>query len=142
MKTNLTFSIIKPDSIKKGNYSEIHRMITSDGFRVIGLKCTILTKSLAEDFYAIHKGKPFYKDLIKFMCSGEIYVMAIQKDNAVKSLRELIGDTDPELATEGTIRKKFGESIGKNAIHGADSDENAKREILFFFPELITKFHD
>ena len=117
-------------------------MITSAGFRVIGLKNTLLTKSLAEDFYAIHKGKPFYKDLIKFMISGEIYVIAIQKDNAVESLRNLIGDTDPKLASEGTVRKKFGESIGKNAIHGADSNENAKREILFFFPELITKFHD
>lgn len=142
MRTDLTFSIIKPDSIKKGNYSEILRQISSSGFRTIGLKSKRLQKEEAENFYSVHKGKPFYDDLIQFMSSGEIYVLALQKDNAVEDFRTLIGDTDPTKASSGTIRRKFGESIGSNAIHGADSDENAKKEILFFFPELMTKYHE
>jgi nucleoside-diphosphate kinase len=142
MRTDLTFSIIKPDSVKNGNYSEIHRMITDAGFKIIGIRAKMLSKDQAEEFYAIHKGKPFYQDLIEFMTSGEIYVLALKKDNAVEDFRTLIGETDPKDAAPGTIRRKFGESVGSNAIHGADSDENAKKEILFFFPELITKFNE
>jgi nucleoside-diphosphate kinase len=142
MRTDLTFTIIKPDSVKKGNYSEIHRMIVNSGFRVIGIRTKSLTDEEAKKFYSIHKGKPFYKDLIEFMTSGEIYVLALQKDNAVEDFRTLIGDTDPSKSSVGTIRQKFGESIGKNAIHGADSDENAKKEILFFFPELTNKYDE
>ena len=139
MRTDLTFSIIKPDSIKKGNASEILRIILSSGFRTIGLKAKTLISEEAKNFYSIHKEKPFFDDLIEFMTSGEIYVLALHKDNAVEDFRTLIGDTDPSKSSIDTIRNLFGESIGKNAIHGADSDENAKREILFFFPELNEK---
>jgi nucleoside-diphosphate kinase len=142
MRTDLTFSIIKPDSIKKGNASEILRIILHSGFRTIGLKSKVLSKKEAEEFYSIHKEKPFYKDLIEFMTSGEIYVLALQKDNAVEDFRFLIGDTDPTKASIDTIRSQFGRSIANNAIHGADSDENTKKEILFFFPELKTKYHE
>jgi nucleoside-diphosphate kinase len=142
MRMDLTFSIIKPDSIKKGNASEILRIILRSGFRTIGLKSKLLIKNEAEEFYLIHKGKPFYDDLIEFMTSGEIYVLALHKDNAVEDFRTLIGDTDPSKASIDTIRNQFGESVGKNAIHGADSDENAKKEILFFFPELKNKYHE
>jgi nucleoside-diphosphate kinase len=142
MRTDLTFSIIKPDSIKKGNASEILRIILASGFRTIGLKSKILNKKEAGEFYSMHKGKPFYDDLIEFMTSGEIYLLSLQKDNAVEDFRTLIGDTDPTKASIDTIRNIFGESVAKNAIHGADSDENAKREILFFFPELNEKYHE
>jgi nucleoside-diphosphate kinase len=140
MRTDLTFSIIKPDSVKNGNFSEIHRMITGAGFKVIGIRAKMLTDEDAQKFYSIHKGKSFYDELISFMTSGEIYVLALQKDNAVEDFRTLIGDTDPSKSPSGTIRQIFGESVGKNAIHGADSDENAKKEILFFFPELTNKY--
>jgi nucleoside-diphosphate kinase len=142
MRNDLTFSIIKPDSVAKGNYSEIHRIITSAGFKIIGLRRKWLNEQSAKEFYGIHKDKPFFDDLIKFMTSGAIYILALQKDNAVEDFRILIGDTDPTKASTGTIRQKFGESVGKNAIHGADSDENSKKEIIFFFPELQTKYHE
>ena len=105
-----------------------------------GKEFTQLTKDRAEEFYAIHKEKPFFDKLIRFMSSGTIFALAIQKDNAVEDYRTLIGDTDPKLADSGTIRKLYGTDIAKNAVHGADSDENAKREILFFFPELVNKY--
>ncbi len=142
MRIDLTFTIIKPDSISKGFGSEIRRIILDSGFRTIGLRSKSLSKDEAKSFYQIHKDKPFFADLIQFMTSGEIYVMALQKDNAVEDFRTLIGDTDPGKASTGTIRQRFGESISKNAIHGADSDENAKREILFFFPELMNKYNE
>lgn len=140
MRTDLTFSMIKPDAVSKGAESEIVRMIHMAGFRIIGMKVTQLTKDRAEEFYAIHADKPFFDKLIRFMSSGTIFALAIQKDNAVEDYRTLIGDTDPKLADSGTIRKLYGTDIAKNAVHGADSDENAKREILFFFPELVNKY--
>ena len=140
MRTDLTFSIIKPDAISKSYEAEILRMISLAGFRTIGLRLKRLTEEEAREFYSIHKEKPFFDRLIRFMISGNIYVLALQKDNAVEDFRTLIGDTDPVKSAVGTIRRKFGTDIGKNAIHGADSDENAEREILFFFPDLINKY--
>ena len=140
MKNDLTLSIIKPDSISKGYYSEILRTILNSNFRVVYLKSKVLSKNEAEEFYAIHKEKPFFDNLIKFMTSGEIYVLVLIKNNSIEDFRKLIGDTDPTKASAETIRRKFGESVEKNAIHGSDSDENAKKEILFFFPELSNKF--
>lgn len=142
MINNYTFSIIKPDSVSNGHFSEIHRMIIDSGFKVVGIRAKTLTEEEAKEFYSIHKNKPFFKDLIKFMTSGEIFVLALRKDNAVEDFRTLIGKTDPKDASIGTIRQKFGESVSKNAVHGADSDENARREILFFFPELRTKYEN
>jgi nucleoside-diphosphate kinase len=133
-----TFSIIKPDSTESGVDNQILSLISLNMFKIKGIKRTILTKEKAEQFYAIHKDKDFFADLIRFMTSGPIVVLAIESTNAVERFRKFIGDTDPKEAEPNTIRAKFGTDIGKNAIHGADSDENAKREIVFFFPELIS----
>ena len=132
-----TFTIIKPDAYQSA--SQISNRITFEGFKVLGMRATMLTPEQAEEFYAIHKGKDFYSDLIRFMTSGPIVVYALQKDNAVEDFRNLIGDTDPKEAQPGTIRSMYGTSIASNAIHGADSNENAAKEISFFFPELIDK---
>jgi nucleoside-diphosphate kinase len=137
---NLTLSIIKPDAFEKAQDQLIATRITLAGFRVIGMHYTMLTKEKAEEFYSIHKDKPFFDDLIEFMTSGSILVYALEKDNAVKDFRKLIGDSDPKEADPGTIRHIYGTGMPNNAIHGSDSNENAKTEILFFFPELITKF--
>jgi nucleoside-diphosphate kinase len=133
--SNRTFTIIKPDSVEKGNFGRIISRIESEGFRVIGVKKMSLTEKQAQAFYSVHKERPFYGDLVKYMTSGSVYVAALEKDNAVADLRKLMGATDPQKADAGTIRKDFGDSIERNAIHGSDSDENAKGEISFFFAE-------
>jgi nucleoside-diphosphate kinase len=133
--SNRTFTIIKPDSVEKGNFGRIISRLEAEGFRVIGVKKMSLTDKQAQAFYAVHKERPFYGDLVKYMTSGSVYVAALEKDNAVADLRKLMGATDPAKADEGTIRKEFGDSIERNAIHGSDSDENAKGEISFFFAE-------
>ena len=133
--SNRTFTIIKPDSVRKGNFGKIISRIETEGFRVIGLKKVELGQKQAESFYSIHSARPFFRDLVTYMTSGPVYVAALQKDDAVAGLRKLMGATDPLKADEGTIRKEFGESIEQNAIHGSDSDENAKTEIGFFFAE-------
>ena len=135
---NYTFSIIKPDAVMKGNANEIISKICVGMFRIKGIRRIMLTKERAELFYAIHKDKDFYNDLIEFMTSSPVYILAITGTDAVKRFRKYIGDTDPKEAEPNTIRATYGESIGKNAIHAADSDENAKREIAFFFPELLS----
>jgi nucleoside-diphosphate kinase len=135
--SQFTFTIVKPDAYQSA--SQISNRITFEGFKVLGMRATMLTPEQAEEFYAIHKGKDFYTDLIKFMTSGPIIVYALKKENAVEDFRNLIGDTDPKEANPGTIRSMYGTSIASNAIHGADSDENAIKEISFFFPELIDK---
>jgi nucleoside-diphosphate kinase len=136
-----TFSIIKPDSISKGHQMAILRRIKNSNFNVNGLKHIHLTKEQAEEFYSIHKDKPFFKDLIKFMTSGPVIVLSIHSQgNTVEDFRELIGDTDPNESELGTIRNLYGTDVAHNAIHGADSDENAKKETLFFFPELSSIF--
>lgn len=133
-----TLTIIKPDAFSSD--TQILKRISLEGFKTIGIKSTFLNKSQAEEFYSIHKDKPFFSDLIKFMTSGPITVCALEKENAVEDFRNLIGDTDPKKANSGTIRSLYGTSISSNGIHGSDSDLNAKKEILFFFPDLASKF--
>ena len=137
--SNRTFTIVKPDSVRKGNFGKIISRLESEGFRVLGIKKMALTQKQAEGFYAVHHERPFYRALVEYMTSGPVYVAALERDNAVAQLRKVMGATDPAKADEGTIRKEFGESIEQNAIHGSDSDENAAIEIGFFFAlsELI-----
>jgi nucleoside-diphosphate kinase len=134
---NYTLTIIKPDAYHVSD--QITKRITFDGFRVISMKAIMLTSKQASEFYSVHKEKDFYNDLIKFMTSGPIIVYALEKNNAVDSFRNLIGSTDPAEAKPGTIRSMYGTAVSSNAIHGSDSDENAKKEILFFFPEIEEK---
>ena len=138
--SNRTFAIIKPDAVKKGTTGKIYDRIISSGFNILGAKLIKISLLQAQGFYGVHKGKSFYKELTEFMSSGQSMVLALQKDNAVTAWRETIGATKPEEAAEGTIRLDFATSIGENAVHGSDSDENAKKEIGFFFTEseLIT----
>jgi nucleoside-diphosphate kinase len=132
---NRTFTIIKPDSVRKGNFGKIIGRVEAEGFRVLGIKKVALSQRQAEGFYAVHRERPFFKDLVKYMTSGPVYVAALERDNAVAHLRKVMGATDPAKADAGTLRKDFGESIEQNAIHGSDSDDNAKLEIGFFFAE-------
>ncbi|HYR27458.1 MAG TPA: nucleoside-diphosphate kinase [Thermoanaerobaculia bacterium] len=133
--SNRTFTIIKPDSVRKGNFGKIIGRLESEGFRVLGVKKVALSQRQAQAFYAVHKERPFFGSLVEYMTSGPVYVAALEKDNAVASLRQVMGATDPAKADANTIRKEFGESIEQNAIHGSDSDENANIEIGFFFAE-------
>ena len=139
--SNRTFAIIKPDAVKKGNTGKIYDRIISAGFNIIGAKLIKISLQQAQEFYDIHKEKPFFKELTEFMSSSQSMVLALEKDNAVAAWRETIGATNPKEATLGTIRRDFATSIEENAVHGSDSDENAKKEIGFFFieSELITK---
>ena len=132
---NRTFTIIKPDSVRKGNFGKIISRLEAEGFKIRGLKKVGLSQQQAEGFYAVHKERPFYRDLVKYMTSGPVYVAALERDNAVQHLRNTMGATDPKKADKGTIRAEYGESIEQNAIHGSDSDENARIEIAFFFSE-------
>lgn len=133
--SNRTFTIIKPDSVRKGNFGKIMSRLESEGFRILGLKKVSLSLKQAEGFYEVHRERPFFADLVRYMTSGPVYVAALEKGNAVPDLRKVMGATDPSKADAGTIRKDFGASIEQNAIHGSDSDENAKIEIGFFFAE-------
>ncbi len=133
MASNRTFTMIKPDAVEKGHIGGILNMITEDGFRIVALKLTQLTISDAEQFYAVHKERPFFGELVTFMTRGPIVAAILEKDNAVESFRTLIGATNPADAAEGTIRKKYATSIGENAVHGSDSDENAAIEGAFHF---------
>ena len=130
-----TFTIVKPDSVEKGNFGKIIARLESEGFRVLGLKKVSVGEKQAQAFYAVHRERPFFKDLVRYMTSGPVYIAALEKSNAVPELRKLMGATDPAKADAGSIRKEFGESIERNAIHGSDSEENAKSEIAFFFAE-------
>ena len=133
MANNRTLTMIKPDAIAKGNTGEIIQKITNSGFKIVALKLTKLTLEQAAEFYAIHKEKKFYEELIKFMISGPIIVAILEKKNAVNDFRALIGSTNPEEAAEGTIRNLYASSVTYNAIHGSDSDENAAIESSFHF---------
>jgi len=128
-----TFSIIKPDAVGKGATSDILRMIEENGFRIIGMKMVEITKEQAEGFYAVHAGRPFFDSLTKFMSSGPIVVLALEKENAIADLRKLMGATNPANAEAGTVRKKWAESIERNAIHGSDADDTARFELSYFF---------
>jgi|ERR1051326_7894111 nucleoside-diphosphate kinase len=131
--SNRTFTIVKPDSVRKGNFGKIISRLEDEGFKVLGLKKVSLSQKQAEGFYAVHSARPFFRGLVDYMTSGPVYVAALERDNAVAHLRKVMGATDPAKADAGTIRKDFGESIEQNAIHGSDSDENAAIEISFFF---------
>ena len=133
--SNRTFTIIKPDSVRKGNFGKIVSRIESEGFRVLGVKKVELSQRQARSFYGVHSERPFFGSLVEYMTSGPVYVAALEREGAVAHLRQIMGATDPTKADAGTIRKEFGESIEQNAIHGSDSDENAKIEISFFFAE-------
>jgi len=132
---NRTFTIIKPDSVRKGNFGKIISRIESEGFRILGIKKTNLSTRQAQAFYAVHRERPFFPALVEYMTSGPVYVAALERDGAVPYLRKVMGATDPKKADAGTIRADYGESIEQNAIHGSDSDENAAIEIAFFFAE-------
>ena len=133
---NVTFAIIKPDAVKNDYTGLIYDRILKAGFKIIGAKLKKMTKDEANEFYSIHSDKPFYNELTDFMSSGHSMVLALKKENAVNEWRNTIGATNPEDADEGTIRKDFATSLSKNAVHGSDSDENAIKEISFFFTEL------
>lgn len=128
--------MIKPDAVSNGHIGAILDDITKGGFKIIALKYTRLTDSAAGAFYAVHKERPFYNDLVSFMSSGPIVAAILEKENAVEDFRKLIGATDPSKADEGTIRRKYAKSIDANAVHGSDSDENADIEGNFFFSAL------
>lgn len=130
---NKTFAIIKPDAVKNGHSGQIIDRVINSNFKILGLKLMRMTKPQAEGFYEVHSEKPFYAELTEFMSSGKCIVMALQKEDAVNEWRKLIGATNPAEAEDGTIRKDFASSLGENAVHGADSNENASREIGFFF---------
>ena len=134
--TNLTFGIIKPDAVQTGHTGSIIQRILDDGFKVRGLTLIHMTRPQAEGFYAVHRERPFFAGLTEFMSSAPCVVMALEKDSAVKAWRDLMGATDPAKADEGTLRKEFGGSVGENAVHGSDSDENAAIEISYFFSRL------
>ncbi|MEM9897272.1 MAG: nucleoside-diphosphate kinase [Bacteroidota bacterium] len=135
MSTNKTFTMIKPDAYADGNAGSIIKMIEDAGFKLVAVKLTKLDLERAGQFYAVHKERPFFDSLVKYMSSGPIIAMVLEKENAVADFRKLIGATNPEEALEGTVRKLFATSIEANAIHGSDSDENAEIESSFFFSQ-------
>ena len=132
---NITFAIIKPDAVKNRNTGKIYDRIISAGFEIKTAKLLRMTQSQAEGFYAVHKERPFFGELTEFMSSGPCMVLALQKENAVEEWRKTNGATNPDEAENGTIRKDFATNIQENAVHGSDSDENAKKEIGFFFSD-------
>ncbi len=133
MVTNRTFTMIKPDAVANGHIGAILDQITKNGFKIVAMKYTYLNPEMAGKFYAVHAERPFFKDLVSFMSSGPIVAAILEKDNAIEDFRRLIGATDPQKADVGTIRNLYAKSIDANAIHGSDSDENAKIEGDFFF---------
>src|SRR5215813_3332258 len=134
--STLTFGIIKPDAVRAGKQGTIVQRILDAGFTIRGMKLIHQTKKQAEGFYAVHAGKGFYEELTEFMSSAPCIVLALEKDSAVKAWRDLMGATNPAEAADGTLRKEFATSIGENAVHGSDSDENALIEIGYFFSKL------
>ncbi|MBI86794.1 MAG: nucleoside-diphosphate kinase [Candidatus Marinimicrobia bacterium] len=128
-----TFAIIKPDAVRKGHTGKIYDRILKANFKILGAKLLKMTQVQAESFYGVHKEKSFFNDLIQFMTSGPCMVLALEKENAVEAWRKTIGSTNPNDAGEGTIRKDFALSVQENAVHGSDSNENAQKEIAFFF---------
>ncbi len=133
---NLTFGIIKPDAVRGGKAGAVLQRITDAGFKVRAMKLIHMTRAEAEGFYAVHRERPFFGELTEFMSSGPCVVLALEKEGAVKAWRDLMGATDPAKADEGTLRKEFANSIGENAVHGSDSEENAAVEVSYFFSRL------
>ena len=134
--SNLTFGIIKPDAVRAGKQGAILQKILDAGFKIRGMKLIHQTRKQSEGFYAVHAERPFFGELTEFMSSGPCVVLALEKENAVKAWRDLMGATNPAEAAEGTLRKEFATSIGENAVHGSDSEENAAIEISYFFSKL------
>jgi nucleoside-diphosphate kinase len=130
-----TLAIIKPDAVQNGLTGKIIAHLEGEGFRIRAMRLTQLSREQAGEFYAVHRERPFYGELVEFMTSGPVVPMALERDDAVAKYREVIGATDPAEADEGTIRKLYAESKGRNAVHGSDSDENAAQEIRFFFED-------
>ncbi len=133
MSVERTFSIIKPDAVARNHAGDILAMIQGAGFKVLGLRMTRLTADQAKAFYAVHSARPFYEGLVKFMTEGPIVVMALEREDAIKKLREVMGATNPANAAEGTVRKRFATDIERNCIHGSDAPETAEAELRFFF---------
>ncbi len=133
MATNRTFTMIKPDAVENGHIGAILEKITAAGFRIVALKLTQMTVADAQEFYAVHSERPFFGELVEFMSRGPIVAAILEKENAVEDFRTLIGATNPADAAEGTIRKLYATSVGENAVHGSDSDENAAIEGAFHF---------
>ena len=133
MANNRTFTMLKPDAVEKGHIGAILEKITASGFKIVAMKLTQMTKTDAKIFYAIHKERPFFQDLVTYMTRGPIVAAILEKENAVDDFRTLIGATNPAEAADGTIRKLYAESISENAIHGSDSDDNAEIEGNFHF---------
>jgi nucleoside-diphosphate kinase len=142
MRTDLTFTIIKPTAFKNNYLGPIIEIINRNGFKICGLKLAQFSREKAEFFYEVHSGRPFYDSLVQYMTSGLVVVAVLQKENAVADYRELIGNTDPAEAKPGTIRKLFAETKQANAVHGSDSDENVVREISIFFSPEELYFND
>ena len=138
MTTNRTFTMIKPDAVAAGHIGAILAQINAAGFRIVAMKMTQLTPAKAGEFYEVHKERPFYGELVEFMSSGPIVAAILEKDNAVEDFRKLIGATNPADAEPGTIRALYAKNVGENAVHGADSDENAAREGAFHFAGVET----
>jgi nucleoside-diphosphate kinase len=141
MATEQTLSIIKPDAVGKNHIGEIIALFEKNGLRIVAAKMMHLSKEQAQNFYAVHKERPFFNDLVSFMITGPVLVMVLEGDNAVLKNRDIMGATDPKKAAPGTIRASFASSIDENAVHGSDSAENAKIEIAFFFkqPEVCER---
>lgn len=133
MANEKTLAIIKPDALEKGIVGELCKRMEDGGLKIVGIKMLQLTPKKAEGFYAVHQGKPFFANLIKFMSSGPCVVICLEGEGAIRRWRDTMGATDPEKATEGTIRKDFGNDIEKNAVHGSDATETARFEISYFF---------
>jgi nucleoside-diphosphate kinase len=136
MAIERTLSIIKPDGVEKGIIGRVVSRFESQGLKPIAMKMKLLSRTEAEGFYAVHKARPFFADLVKFMTSGPVVLMVLEGEGAVTKNRDIMGATDPKKAVEGTIRKDFATDIEKNTVHGSDSPENAKIEVSYFFPEI------
>ena len=132
-KPRMTFGIIKPDAVRAGNAGAIIQRLTDNGFKIRAMKLLHMSRPLAEGFYEVHRERPFFGELVEFMTSGPSVVLALEKDDAVQSWRDLMGPTDSTKAPKGTIRGDFGKNVGENAVHGSDSPENARIELSYFF---------
>lgn len=131
-----TLTILKPDTVKAGNIGAVISLLEKDGFRISAMKMSHLTEAQAKGFYYVHKERPFFSSLVKFMTEGPVLLMVLEADNAIEKLRKVMGATDPAKADEGTIRKRFGTNIERNAVHGSDGPETAAFEIAYFFSQL------
>ncbi len=134
MANQRTLCIVKPDAVEKKVQGHILQRLLDEGFRVVAMTQTQLSRSAAEGFYAIHRERPFFDELCTFMTRGPVVVVALERENAVQHYRDVIGATDPAKASDGTIRKLYGSNVGENAVHGSDSDENGAKECAYFFP--------